>query len=171
MKRLLFILSVLFLTGVVFLNAQNNLPEPETALSDEEDFQKLPYSDTWKSSFLKTLDSLLDNSMIPQETIKLVMKYLGDELPADPIKAADAFADTVKKADYALRQGLMPAEVGIKARYSFRESRRKKIIKSNKAKEKVQSLHVQSVKNRIKYKQKEKTVENNKPDSAGGREP
>ena len=167
MKKFLFILSVLLFTVAGFLYAQDSLPKPESELSEDEAFKKLPYSDAWKESFLKSLKSLLDNSLIPSETLKLVMKYLSDKLPADPLKAAGTFAYTAKKADYALRQGLTPAEVGIKARYSFRMNNKKNIMKNNKAKQNVQSLHVQSVKNRIKYKQKNEPGKSNKPGNTG----
>lgn len=171
MKRFVFILSVLFLTSAGFIYAQSSLLKPEAALLDDEAFHKLQYNDAWKNSFLKNLDSLLDNSLIPAETLKLVMRYIADELPADPLKAAGAFADTVKKADYALRRGLMPAEVGVKAKYSFNMNKRKNIMKNSKAKKNVQSLHVQSVKNIIKYKQAGSTGKDHKPGNARKRIP
>ncbi|NOY08444.1 MAG: hypothetical protein GXP33_06355 [Spirochaetes bacterium] len=118
---------------------------------DDKILEIVQYNYIWKTAFIKQLDLLLKNSDIPIETIRLILRYTADELPKDPQKAAESFTETLKKADYAIRLGVAPAEVGVKTRYTLKTGQRKNIMKNNRAKKTAGALHMKSVDNRMEY--------------------
>ncbi|GEM_PF-3292790 len=168
-RTLIFTLILFTLSTMLVYSDNNSL---DSIILQNKYFQRIQYDDTWKTTFTNKLLELLGDSKISRYSLKLMLHYLSDELPADPVEAARDFADTIKQADKALKRGVEPTEVGVKARYQFKAKMQhlnnvKNTMKSNAALEKVKELHKKSVKGRLHSKAPVQAGAGNKPEIPG----
>ncbi len=151
MNRLILIIVIFFMLCGGFLTAGDKQSAIFRLQPDDKILESVQYDYVWKAAFIKQLDLLLKNIDIPIETIRLILRYTADELPKDPQKAAESFTETLKKADYAIRLGVAPSEVGVKTRYTLKTGQRKNIMKNNRAKKTADALYMKSVDNKMGY--------------------